>query len=451
MGKRAKLLIAVKKVFSCESKENKNKKSSKWRKGCCGKGFDESSHGTAQETSIPPPPNPPPASTQEIKIASNGQDQNQHAYSVALASAVAAEAAAVAAQAAAEVVRLTNSVKISGSSKEELAAIKIQTAFRAYLARKALRSLRGLVRLKSLIQGNAIKRQTANTLHCTQTMARIQSQIHTRRKQMFEEKQASLKQLRMNREKELEKLRAGEEWDDSILSKEKIEAGLMDKQEAAIRRERAMAYAFSHQWKTASRTVKSTFSDPSNPNWGWSWTERWMAARPWESRSVMDKEVNSDIASTKSAVRPSSRQSPSTPASRASSIVGRKTKPASPRGSLRTPDDDSRSVVSINSERHRRYCLTASSVRDDESLASSSSVPSYMASTESTKARSRLQSPLAKPASPDMKSVMSAKKRLSFSASEKQNVSPARARRHSGPPKIDINTLKKDSPTRSQA
>lgn len=39
----------------------------------------------------------------------------------------------------------------------------------------------------------------------------------------------------------------GEEWDDSLQSKEQIEASLVNKQEAAIRRERALAYAFSHQ------------------------------------------------------------------------------------------------------------------------------------------------------------------------------------------------------------
>lgn len=39
----------------------------------------------------------------------------------------------------------------------------------------------------------------------------------------------------------------GEEWDDSLQSKEQIEAGLLSKHEAAMRRERALAYAFSHQ------------------------------------------------------------------------------------------------------------------------------------------------------------------------------------------------------------
>jgi len=39
----------------------------------------------------------------------------------------------------------------------------------------------------------------------------------------------------------------GGEWDDSLQSKEQIEASLLSKQEAAIRRERALAYAFTHQ------------------------------------------------------------------------------------------------------------------------------------------------------------------------------------------------------------
>lgn len=59
-------------------------------------------------------------------------EQTRHAYSVALATAAAAEAAVAAAHAAAEVVRLT-ATRSSGKTKEEIAAIKIQTVFRGYL------------------------------------------------------------------------------------------------------------------------------------------------------------------------------------------------------------------------------------------------------------------------------------------------------------------------------
>lgn len=77
---------------------------------------------------------PPPTSpTQEVKIAEAENEQNKQVYSVALATAVAAEVAVAAAQAAVEVVRLTAAVHYSGKSKEEVAAIKIQTAFRGYM------------------------------------------------------------------------------------------------------------------------------------------------------------------------------------------------------------------------------------------------------------------------------------------------------------------------------
>lgn len=39
----------------------------------------------------------------------------------------------------------------------------------------------------------------------------------------------------------------GEDWDDSLQSKQQIEASLLSKHEATMRRERAMAYSFTHQ------------------------------------------------------------------------------------------------------------------------------------------------------------------------------------------------------------
>lgn len=224
-------------------------------------------------------------------------------------------------------------------------------------------------------------------------------------------------------------------------------------------------------WKNSSKSASPTFMDPNNPHWGWSWLERWMAARPWESRSTVDKE-NSEYASVKSTAsraisvgeitksysrrdlnfdkkpsptaqkssRPPSRHSPSTPPSKApsSSSVAGKTKPPSPKGSNWGGDDDSRSMFSVQSERYRRHSIAGSSVRDDESLASSPAVPSYMAATESAKAKSRLPSPLGleKNGTPDRGSMGSAKKRLSFPAS------PAGSRRHSGPPKVDCSSIK---------
>ena len=70
---------------------------------------------------------------EEVKLTDVEDEQTKHAYSVAVATAAAAEAAVVAAQAAAEVVRLTSAAPFPGKSVEEVAAIRIQTAFRGYL------------------------------------------------------------------------------------------------------------------------------------------------------------------------------------------------------------------------------------------------------------------------------------------------------------------------------
>lgn len=289
---------------------------------------------------------------------------------------------------------------------------------------------------------------------------------------MSEENQALQRQLQQKRDKELEKLRAsmGEDWDDSVQSKEQLEASLLSKQEAAMRRERALAYAFSHQQmgKNSSKSSNPTFMDSTNPHWGWSWLERWMAARPWETRTTTDKELTNDHSSVKSTTtsnrglspgeitkaysrrdhpspvpqkptsRPPSRHSPATPQPLKAAPAAGKMRSASPRGSRWVQEEDSRSMLSIQSERYRRHSIAGSSVRDDESLASSPAVPSYMVPTESARAKSRLLGPMGMERNGflDKGSVASAKKRLSFPGS------PARLRRHSGPPNIDNNLVK---------
>ncbi|KDP32549.1 hypothetical protein JCGZ_14761 [Jatropha curcas] len=466
MGKKGGWFSAFKKALSPKKSKPKNAEKNP---DLVVSSFEGTNTLAAPAAVTPPPPPPPPShcAIEDVKLAEAENEQSKHAYSVAIATAVAAEAAVAAAHAAAEVVRLTSVARYSGKSREEIAAIKIQTSFRGYLARRALRALRGLVRLKTLIQGQSVKRQATNTLRAMQTLARLQSQIRARRIRMTEENQALQRQIQQKREKELEKLRTAiaEQWDDSTQSKEQVEANLLQKQEAAMRRERALAYAFSHQqaWKNSSKSANATFMDPNNPQWGWSWLERWMAARPWESRSTVDNNDRVSVKSTTSRTmslgeisraysrrdinldnklspaaqklsRPPSRQSPSTPPSKApstSSITG-KTKPPSPKGS-----DDSRSLFSVQSERYRRHSIAGSSVRDDESLASSPSFPSYMAPTQSAKAKSRMPSPLGldRNGTPEKASVGSAKKRLSFSSS------PAGPRRHSGPPRMEASSI----------
>lgn len=465
MGKKGKWFASVKNAFSPESKEKKDKKS---KKKWFGKQNDHGSNSAPSETTKTMPPHPvPPLQPEEVKITVAENELSNHVANEEVATAVPTTAAVSADQSVTEVRILTNT-RFAGKSKEEAAAIRIQTAFRGYLARRALRALRGLVRLKLLMEGSVVKRQAANTLRCMQTLSRVQSQIRSRRVRMSEENQALQRQLLQKHAKELA-TQMGEEWDDSIQSKEQVEANLLSKYEATMRRERAMAYSFTHQqtWKNPSKSSNPMFMDPRNPSWGWSWLERWMAARPWESRSTTEKEPNNDQSSVKGAnhgivggeisksfaryqlnsdkLSPTTNQkisktpkhqSPSTPTKPGSSTVAKKTKPASPRASVSGLDDDSRSMVSMQS--YRRHSIAGSSVRDDESLPSSPLAPRYMVPTESAKAKSRLQSPLGadKNGTPEKATSASAKKRLAYPPS------PARPRRHSGPPKLEssINT-----------
>lgn len=83
----------------------------------------------------------------------------------------------------------------------------IMNSIRVLQARRALRALRGLVRLKSLVDGPTVKRQTGNTLKCMQTLSRVQSQIQSRRLRMLEENRALQRQLLQKRAKELETLK----------------------------------------------------------------------------------------------------------------------------------------------------------------------------------------------------------------------------------------------------
>ncbi|XP_044479238.1 protein IQ-DOMAIN 10-like [Mangifera indica] len=184
-------------------------------------------------------------------------------------------------------------------SIEDKAATRIQKAFRAYRARKLIRRIRSAGRFHILIQDQTAQKQTSNALSYIHSWCNVQAQIRNRRLCMVME--GRLRQRKLENQSKLEaKLHELEvEWHNGSETMEEILYRIQQREEAVVKRERAMAYAFSHQWRANStQYLGQAYYSICKENWGWSWMERWIAARPWEVR-VNAKPINTKKIKTK--------------------------------------------------------------------------------------------------------------------------------------------------------
>ncbi|EES01898.1 protein IQ-DOMAIN 14 [Sorghum bicolor] len=266
------------------------------------------------------------------------------------------------------------------------AAVAIQSAFRGYMARRNYRSLRGLIRLQGVMRGASVRRQTAQAMRCMQTLVRVQAQVRASRVEAME---------RRNRQHHGAMLRDGGRWragsqdggiwDDSRLTREEADARTKRKVEAVIKRERALAYAYSHQLlKATPMAAHAILADLQSGRSPWWWTPIERHHEPGSYRPVEPaiSKPRPALAIAHRETTPMAMTAATTPARSVVSAYS-KTRTTRPVTKVGAPPAPSLSYVG--------------SIRDDESLTSCPAfggVPNYMTPTLSASAKARARAHL---------------------------------------------------------
>ncbi|KAG0582383.1 hypothetical protein M758_3G053400 [Ceratodon purpureus] len=166
------------------------------------------------------------------------------------------------------------------------AAVKIQAAIRGYRARKQYAI--------DLARANNVSGELTDEEHeeAPSISTRMSRTNPPKRKPTARGSRVGMEQV-------------SKSWNGSLRTAQDCQALLKSKQEAALKRERAMEYAMSRQnWKTGSRSQKSTTpaswvvdnTFPDKPGWVWNWLER--AARMGAHNSpnrIFDNDFDNDF------------------------------------------------------------------------------------------------------------------------------------------------------------
>ncbi|KAL4369142.1 hypothetical protein GQ457_05G012010 [Hibiscus cannabinus] len=65
-------------------------------------------------------------------------------------------------------------------TREDIAAIKIQSIFRGHLARRAYRALRSLVKLQAVARGVYVRKQAQIAMNCMHALVKLQVRVRAR-------------------------------------------------------------------------------------------------------------------------------------------------------------------------------------------------------------------------------------------------------------------------------
>lgn len=437
-GGNGSWLSAVKRAFRSPSKEDNDQKTSRRR-------LDQSTHDLQLQEDEKKREKrrwlfrraPSNSIQQPVKCEEtiSKSDQQKHAIAVAAATTAAAEAAMATAKAAAQIIRLTKpSLHLSPppppppvftSLREHHAAIVIQTVFRGYLARRALQALRGIVKLQAMVRGHNVRKQTKTALKYMHVPLRVQARVNNAprpsheatRKSMFAESTNLWDSRYMQdiRARKSTQSRAGswipENWDDCPRTLKELDALLQARKEAALTRERSLAYAFSQQIWDYEKDP-SAQDDHKELHGGDIWLD---SSRPYCYSSPLIS--RSQLQSTPHH-RGLSPQAPLTPSP--AKMKPLHVRPSSPRA-LR---EARRSYSTANTPSlASARCSGGGSTRCTNESPANYAIPNYMAATESAKAKVRSQSATRqRPSTPEReRGPGSVRKRLSYPVQEIYN------------------------------